>query len=109
MPEDIPQEKTKEQLAEERLQRYKDKPGNFFEITDVVFAALKNPVSALGISIVIGSCKRTEMDIAQSELGSMLHQTRLMMNDAAREEANKIVRPGDNGKHRIMDFMRRKK
>ena len=107
MTEEQKPEKTEEQLKSERLERYKAKPDDFFELSDIVVACLRID-KCLGV--LIGNSSRTELEIAKTKVDHVIDKTFLRMDmDAAMQQQSKLVKPGDNGKHRIMDFLRNKK
>jgi hypothetical protein len=105
-------EKTPEQTAQERLERYQKDPLSFVEMSDVILAAVRNPKSQIGISVAIGQCKRSELDVSWAEMQHIITKFMIRMDveaDMKRQAAEQIIKPGgDNGKHRIMDFMRKK-
>lgn len=96
--------RTPEELAELRLERYKENSANFIEVADLAFAAVKIPNSHW-ISIFIGNVSRTQLDIAQVELNHTVNKIRLRMDieSEMKQEAAKKIIPGG-----IMNFARRK-
>jgi len=88
--------RTPEELAELRLERYKAEPQSFVEISELVFAAIKSPISALNISVMVGNVNRIQLDIAQVETNHTIDKIRMRMDidaEMKRQEASKIV-PG---------------
>ena len=91
------QEKTVEQIKEERLKRYQDDPNSFVELKDLACAALLDPRSQLGISVMVGHISRAHLDIAQVELNHLINRMRIQMDvtsEMKRQEAQKIMQPG---------------
>jgi hypothetical protein len=104
-------EKTEEQLMAERLERYKKDPHSFIEFKEIILCALRNPKSGLGISVFLGNCNRTELDVAQIELTHICNKMRLNMDiqsEMKRQAMNNLIVPGQPKKHGILDFARRK-
>jgi len=92
-----------------RLQRYQKDPRTFIELSDIVLMAVRNPQSQLGISVFVGNCKRSEMDIAEAEVNHLLHKQRLQLDIAQemKQQAMKnLVMPHKGG---ILNFVRGKK
>jgi hypothetical protein len=91
------QEKTQEQLKEERHQRYLDKPNSFIEVSELACAAMLDSRSQLGISVMVGETTRAKLDIAQVELNHIINRVRIQMDVSAemhRAEAQRIQQPG---------------
>jgi hypothetical protein len=103
----VQEEKTPEQIRKERFERYQLAPDTFIELSDVVFVAFRNTKSALGVSFIVGNCKRSEMDISEIEIVHRLSMLRSRMDIEAqmKKQAEQVLVP----KHGMMDFMRRKK
>jgi hypothetical protein len=102
-------QKTPEQLKEERLARYNSDPDSFIEINELICAAIRNPKSQLGISILVGNCKRSELNQAESEIAHLLRKARISMDIASemrKEAVNNLITPQKNG---IMNFARFKR
>ena len=98
--------KTEEQLKTEQAKRFADNPETFIEISELVCAVVRNPKSALGISVIIGNAKRSEMDIGQAELNRRIDSVcRQMDAQAEMERKGKIV-PAGGG---ILNFARRRR
>ena len=91
-----PEEKTLEQLKEERAKRFADNPDTFLEISEIVCAAVKNPKSQLGVSVYIGLCRRIELDIGQVELNHLIQKNRMSMDIAAdmKKVGSQVLAPG---------------
>jgi len=105
--EQKPQEKTEEQLKQERLERYQKNPGMFFESTEIIFAALNNPQEKFSPSILVGKCSRAELDVAQVELNHRINMIRHSMDIESQmkaQVAKELITPA----HGIRNFMRRK-
>lgn len=89
--EEVKVEKTSEQLKQEKIERFNKDPETFIELDEVVFVAIRNSKSALGMSIWIGNCKRSEMDIAEMELIHATAKMRLQMDMQSAMKSGKIV------------------
>jgi len=94
--------KTTEQLAKERLERYQKDPQSFIEIGEIVACAIKTPGLGLGVATFIGNCKRSELDIAYSELNMSMTERLMELRMAAQ---TKII----PAKGSMFDFARRKR
>jgi len=102
-------EKTPEQFKQERLERYQKNPETFLEFQDIIFATIRNPKSALGVSVLICNCKRTEMDIAQVEINHRLNMLRSRMDIEAEMKKQAVEGLIVTQPHKIIDFLRRKR
>ena len=98
--------KTEEQLSQERKERFAKDPDSFIECSEIVCGALRNPGSSVGVSIVIGVAKRTEMDIAQAELNRRIDSVCRQMDAQAEMERKGKIQPV---KGSMFDFARRKR
>ncbi len=94
--------KTEEQLKTERAERYTKDPDTFIELSEVVCVVIRNPKSQLGVSVMVGNAKRSEIDIAQIELSYRIDLVRRQM-DIQSEQAHKII----PAKHGILDGARK--
>lgn len=94
--EQKPQEKTQEQLSQERLERYQKAPESFVELSSIVCMIIRNPKSGLGISgFVNPATSRTQLDIAQAELNHLINKIRMQMDVASEmKKQSNIVKPG---------------
>jgi len=97
-------EKTQEQLDKERSERFAKEPFSFVEINELICAAIRNPKSQLGISVLVGNCKRSELNNAQVELAHRLELARRAMDIEMEMKHPKII-PAKGG---ILNFARRK-
>ena len=105
--EQKPQEKTEEQLKQERLERYQKNPEMFFEAAEIILAALNNPKEKFSPSILVGKCSRAELDVAQVELNHRINLIRNRMDIEAQmkmQAAKELITPT----HGIRNFMRRR-
>lgn len=90
------EEKTDEQLKEERLVRYNSNPDSFIEISELVCAAMRNPKSQIGVSIMVGNVKRSELNQAQAELNHRIDLCRRSMDiesDMKQQAAKNLLTP----------------
>ena len=94
--------KTEEQSKAEQAKRFADNPETFIEISELICAVIRNPKSQLGVSVMIGNAKRSEIDISQSELNYRIDLIRRQMDVG---QQSKIV----PARHGILDFGRRRK
>lgn len=95
--QDKPVEKTEAQLKEERLARYNTDPDSFIEISELICAAIRNPKSQLGISVLVGNCKRSELNNAQVELEHRMSLVRRSMDiesEMKKEAVKNLIVPG---------------
>jgi len=83
------------------------KDENKVELKNVILCAVRNPKSGLGISVFVGNCKRSELDLAIAELQHLVHKRLIHMDiiSELKKDTNKIIKP----KHGILDFVRRRK
>ena len=103
-----PQEKTEEQLKQERLERYQKDPNTFIELSELIMACVRNPKSHLGMSVFVGHCKRSELDIAQVELNHISNKQRIQMDIASEMKhqiANGMIKTPNQ--HGMMNFARK--
>ena len=102
--------KTEEQLDKERTERFTKDPYSFIEINELICGVIRNPKSQLGISILLNTCKRSELNNAQVELVHRMELARRSMDIEAQmrqEAAKKLVVPGmPPKKHGVLDFVR---
>ena len=103
-------EKTPEQLAQEekeaREARYKASPDTFIEISELVIAVVKTPGVGLGMGVFIAPAKRSEYDIAWSEINlRLLGMLMTMDRDQALRDKPAIIDPR---KPRIRDIFPRR-
>jgi hypothetical protein len=83
---------TPEQLASERFTRYQEDPESFIEISELICAVIRNPKSQLGVSVMVGNARRSEISIAQSELNYRIDFVRRQMDIQSEiEHKNKIT------------------
>ena len=97
--------KTPEQLKLERAERFTKDPETFIEISELVCAVLHNPKSQLGISVMVGVSKRSELNTAQCELNHIIDATRRQMDRDAQEATQGKIVPA---KHGIFNYARRR-
>ena len=88
-----PEEKAPEQLVEERLKRYQADPHSFIEIGELICGAIRDSKSAVGVSVAVFKCKRTELDIAQAELNHSIQRYRMALDVSAQVKEQSIVQP----------------
>jgi hypothetical protein len=98
--------KTEEQLKQERNERFAKDPETFIEISELVCAVIRNPKSQLGISVMVGNCKRSELNQAESELVHILRKTRISMDIQSEMIHQSKIQPAKGG---MLDFVRRRK
>jgi hypothetical protein len=98
---------TPEYLAAQRLTRYQKDPQSFVEVSEIIACAIKTPGLGLGVAVHIGNCKRSELDIAKSELELNLIERLMELKSAAEMQQNgvKIIPP----KGSMFNFARRKR
>ncbi|MDD5355072.1 MAG: hypothetical protein PHY56_00820 [Candidatus Omnitrophica bacterium] len=89
-------QKTQEQLDKERSDRFAKDPYSFIEINELICGAIRNPKSQLGISILVGNCKRSELNNAQIELTHRMELARRSM-DIEVEMRNPKIIPAKGG------------
>jgi hypothetical protein len=103
--EETPAEKTPEQLAQERLERYQKNPDSFVEISELVVATIKTPK---GMSIYISNhCLKSDIALSMMELNhgiSKMLLRREVESDMKRQAAQGLIKPARG----IIDFARRK-
>ena len=101
-------EKTEEQLMAERLERYQKDPKSFIEISEIILCCIRNPKSQLGVSVFVGRCKRSELDIANVELNHITNKQRMQMDIAGemkQQIANGLIKTPRQ--HGMMNFARK--
>lgn len=106
--QDKPVEKTQEQLDKERAERFAKEPYSFIEISELLCGAIRNPKSSIGISILIGNCKRSELNNAQVEFNHRMELARRSMDiesEMKQQAAKNLLIP----KHGMFDFARGKR
>ena len=96
--QEVPVEKTAEQLAEEKKAKFLENPNNFVDLDDVVVACIKTD---RGIATYVGACTRNELEIGQSRVNYKLHNVYMGMEAKAAQD--KIVTPKKGG---IINFAR---
>lgn len=96
--------KTQEQLDKERSERFIKEPFSFIEINELVCAVVRNPKSQLGISVIVGYCKRSELNQAQSELHRKIERVVLDMDKEVAVNQSKII----PAKGSFLNFARRR-
>ena len=93
-------EKTEEQLKQEAIEakkaRFADNPDTFIDIEDIIAAAIRTPGHGIGITIFVAPAKRSEYDVAYTELTLRLLTTLMGMDKEQwlRQQDKKIVMPG---------------
>jgi len=99
--------KTPEVLATERLARYQKDPQSFVEVSEIIACAIKTPGIGLGVAVLVNNCKRSEIDIAKTELEMAMIERLMELKQAAdmQQAGIKIV----PAKHGMFDFVRRKR
>ena len=85
--------KTQEELDKERAERFAKDPYSFIEISELICGAIRNSNSSIGISIMVGTAKRSELNNAQVELTHRIELARRGMDIQAEIEHPKII-PG---------------
>lgn len=100
----IEPEKTQEVLDKERAERFAKEPHSFIEVNELICAAIRNPKSQLGISILVGNCKRSELNQAQVELNHRMEIARRQMDIEAEVNHSKIL----PAKGSFLNFARRR-
>jgi hypothetical protein len=107
-----PAPKTPEQLAAERLERYKQSPDSFIEMSDIVMACVKDiddSAHDVKLFVYVGKEKRSILAQAKTELEYAVQKHFAIMEAraAAKQQPN-IITPGDgNGKRKgILNFAR---
>lgn len=73
-------EKPQEELDKERAERFAKEPYSFIEISELVCAAMRSSKSQIGVSIMIGNVKRSELNQAQAELNHRIDLCRRSMD-----------------------------
>ena len=96
--------KTEEQLKQERLDRYTKAPDTFVEIDELICAVIRNPKSQLGISVMLGNAKRSEIDLAWAELNHRISFSLRQMDIAAEMKNHPKIIPA---KHGMLDGARK--
>jgi hypothetical protein len=107
--EETPAEKTPEQLAQERLERYQKEPNSFVEVSELVLASIRNPNSPLGISICIGKAKRSELDISTMEINHAVSKMMMRLDvegEMKRAAAAELIKPASGA---MLKFARGKR
>lgn len=95
-------QKTPEQLLEEKKSAFAANPNMFVSLDDVILGVVR---CASGLMPVVGKCKRSEIEIAQSRVNLIAFKTYMHMEMLAQEEAQgKIITA--NKKGGIMNFAR---
>ena len=99
--------KTPEVIAAERLARYQADPQKFVEISEIIACAIKTPGIGLGVAVFVGNCKRSEIDIAKTELEmAMIERLMELKQVSQMQQAGVKILPA---KHGMFDFVRRKR
>ncbi len=108
--EEIKPEKSQEELDKERAERFTKEPDSFIEISELVCAAMRNSKSQIGISIMVGNVKRSELNQAQAELNHRIDLCRRSMDIASelkQQTSNNLLRPLNSMRpHNIMNGAR---
>jgi hypothetical protein len=100
----IEPEKTQEVLDKERTERFTKEPFSFIEVSELICGAIRNPKSQIGISILVGNCKRSELNNAQIELTHRMELARRAMDIEADMTHPKII----PAKGSMLNFARRR-
>lgn len=81
-------QKTREELAAERLERYQKNPDSFIETKDIIVCSVKNPKSGYGMAVFIGNVPRSDLAKAKTEIDHIITKN-LMRMDMEAEMRNK--------------------
>lgn len=106
--QDKPVEKIQDELNKERAERFAKNPESFIECSELICAAIRRESSPIGVSVMIGNSKRSELNQAQAELNHRIDMCRRAMDmQQAKEASNQvsgILVPG-NGKLHPRSFI----
>ncbi len=106
------QPKTKEQFAEERLERYKNNPEAFTENSELIVAVKKDADKNDYAFIINPNTSRVILWFAAGEIAHRISVLLINRDTHAHLTQQKIVTPGPGtrtGQGRIMNFVRRGK
>jgi len=106
----IEPEKTQEVLDKERAERFTKDPFSFIEVSELICGAIRNPKSSIGISMLVGSCKRSELNNAQIEISHRMDLARRSLDIEAemkQQAVNNLLVPGNGKIHNMIDGARK--
>ncbi len=89
--------KTEQQLKAEKIKAFTENPDNFLAISEIICCVVRNSKSQLGISAFVGKCKRSEINMAESELNHLISKTRLRMDMDSAMKQSQILTPNKPG------------
>jgi hypothetical protein len=96
--------KQKELESHEKQKRFAEHPENFIELSDIIVCSIRNPQSGLGLSVYIGNCKRSELDITSTELNHVINKRLISMDiesemkvQSARNMLDPLAKPNFKG------------
>jgi hypothetical protein len=103
-------QKNEEQLDKERTERFTKDPYSFIEINELICGAIRNPKSSIGISILLGNCKRSELNNVQVELNHRFELARRSLDIEAemkKEVSKTLIIPGNGKVHNMLEGARK--